>query len=806
MHTLRHILYLMLAILMAGCTDIDHLSSTDTEEQGDRINLGGVETDILAVASDATRGSTATRAGEADDDEPYRPSIAADSIPWLIQPLTEGLDITYSKTNDAAAEKQVAILKLQENEDGTIKRDEVSNYAVYTFKYRDKEDGHPTDDDARWHGNGSHTFEGVHVPMRLRDFQYTPSGDVKKAVNLTKDQHDDTSTGTDEQLGNYTLLSHYLGMPANCHINATVQRIKLPFKHRLARVLTFVLIDPVLEGVKLKGYKKDAQGNVTEKEDATTTAFRFCNVDVLKGVKDEYNAATQIHTLTPIWETARKVIPHFDGEMGSYDYSSNTKLADRFYAYRKVQGTSGTQSMLFPSSANWQKIHDAYTAALNGTDTPEAHANAERACGYSRIDYGYVPVYDIIVRPTYSSVDNVMYDEELTGVKTKEWYYNLKNKIYFELSLDNDLHYEKEFTFDLDANYQTVVYLQISREQVDYDSSGAEKWIETATSDDYYGINNDNGNTLSEAGSSWQRAFIYGEKIDNDNITDGGEYNGDGTAEAGQYLTADEWTRRFAYAYEGGQHHGDYFVLLKDITIDASQLPSDFVFTGHLDAQDHTITFTGAGSAVYETSTNYALYPTETLYTNSGSGYTVFKLPEQLYICEEIAQTKPIVWTTRATDASIPAGEGKMTKVSPTLAEIMGNDVTYYTLEGDSYVVYNPRALTFYTRRTGGTALFGGLNGNYKTAQEDAADPYADGVVWEANVHFEKYNAHEFWIPYCNERNGWRAEILNLKTNKMFRDGAVITGNVQNCWENGSRCPDHTPDLPPYEQEHNPAK
>ena len=63
MHTLRHILYLMLAILMAGCTDIDHLSSTDTEEQGDRINLGGVETDILAVASDATRGSTATRAG-----------------------------------------------------------------------------------------------------------------------------------------------------------------------------------------------------------------------------------------------------------------------------------------------------------------------------------------------------------------------------------------------------------------------------------------------------------------------------------------------------------------------------------------------------------------------------------------------------------------------------------------------------------------------------------------------------------------------------------------------------------------------
>lgn len=795
----------MLAIMMAGCSEIASDTRNETEERGDVIRLGGIETDILTLTSATGQTEGMTRAVEDMGEETYRPSVAADSIYWLIQPLSQGLDITYCKTNDASDGRQVAILKLLTHEDGSIVRDEVSNYAVYTFKYRDKDNGAPTNVDACWHGNGSHTFEGVHVPMRLRNFQYTPAGDVKKAENLTTDQHDDTSTGTDEQLGNYTLLSHYLGMPANCNINATVQRIKLPFKHRLARVLTFVLIDPVLEGVKLKGYKKNAQGEDTETEDATSTEFRFCNVDVLKEVKDDYNETTQIHTLTPIWETARKVIPHFEGEMGSYDYSSNKSLAENFYAYRKIQGSAATQTTLFPSSKGWKQIHEAYSNALNGSDTPEAHRRAEEACGYSRIDYGKVPVYDAIVRPTYTAVDNVMYDEEFTETKTKQWYYNLTNKIYFEISLDNGLHYEKEFTFDLDANYQTVVYLQISREQVDYSSSGAEKWIETVSSDDYYGIDNTNGNTLSKAGSSWQRAFIYGETVGNDEITDGGKYNGDGAAEAGQYISEKEWISRFAQAYKGGEHHGDYFVLLKDITIDASQLPSDFVFTGHLDAQNHTITFTGAGFPIYEVTKDYSLY-SDGIYIKEGSEYSKYRLPE-LYVSEETAQAKPSEIHTRSTDADIPAGNGMMKKVTPLLADIMTNDITYYTLNGDAYEEYNPRSWTFYAMRIGSAALFEGLDGNYITNQELAPDRNAPDVVWEANVHFEKYNAHDFWIPYCNDRNGWRAEILNLRVNgRLFSHGAKMTGNVQNCWENGSRYPDHIPELPPYEQEHNPAK
>ena len=44
----------------------------------------------------------------------------------------------------------------------------------------------------------------------------------------------------------------------------------------------------------------------------------------------------------------------------------------------------------------------------------------------------------------------------------------------------------------------------------------------------------------------------------------------------------------------GGKHHGDYFILKDDITIDINEFPEDFVFTGHLDALDHKIIVTGA--------------------------------------------------------------------------------------------------------------------------------------------------------------------------------------------------------------------
>ena len=50
-------------------------------------------------------------------------------------------------------------------------------------------------------------------------------------------------------------------------------------------------------------------------------------------------------------------------------------------------------------------------------------------------------------------------------------------------------------------------------------------------------------------------------------------------------------------------------------------------------------------------------------------------------------------------------------------------------------------------------------------------------------------------------KTGWRAEVLNLtvKGAKLFSNGAVITGNVENCKENGSTpVPNHRPALPVY--------
>ena len=207
---------------------------------------------------------------------------------------------------------------------------------------------------------------------------------------------------------------------------------------------------------------------------------------------------------------------------------------------------------------------------------------------YVQINYAKVPVYDLIVRPTYSYAQNIMYDEA-------DLLENTTNSIDFTLKLSNGLEYEKKFEFDLNANEMTVVYLRISREQVDYNSSGSETWIPLTFYDGYYGVNNENGNTLSLAGGSWQRAYRIGDT--DPGITDGSGYKEDGEedhidGENGQYLSKDKWIERFKQAVKDGKHHGDYFILDSDITI--TSLPADFVFTGHLDGRGHTITISAA--------------------------------------------------------------------------------------------------------------------------------------------------------------------------------------------------------------------
>lgn len=756
----RLLLVVAVSAMLTGCSDMESISGLFSDD--DAIHVGGVETGEMTVVS---------RAAKQD----------ADKVDWLVQPLTNGLDITYGLASVAHRESQedVAILKLTDN---------TTTPATYSFNYRKDETKHTKDDEkAQWHNNGFHYFQGVHVPDRIR-FTSAVSEVDQKAPNLMYDQHDDNATGDDNNLGNYTLLSHYLGMPANYRLTATVERIKLPFRHRLARVVAFVLIDPELN-TKLKGYQKDASG----KDDPNTTSLRFCNVKVLQGVKDVIDGTSQHHTLTPTWHTARKIVPHFDGERGSYSYKEQSVLDDDFKLYTKT--TESSTIDLYPTTSGWQAAHDA------------TNHN-----GYTEINYRQVPVYDIIARPTYTSYENVMYDEEGYNPDNNDAQRTIasaKNSIDFEIELENGLRYEKTFEFDLNANYQTVVYLRISREKVDYDDAGAELWIEEKGTDAWYGVDNDNGNTLSKAGSSWQRAYrttTLEEYLGTTSgVTDGDLYNNG--ENVGQYLNSKtKWTELLLQACEGGKHHGDYFVLDHDITINAQDIPAGFIFTGHLDAQDHTITLTGTCADTYEVTTNYALYSSETLYNKNGSSYVAFEMPPTLYISEEVAQAKPY---SRA--STIPAGEGMMKPVHPTLADVMGNDVVYYILEGETYKEWNPRSWTFYTHRISSGSLFCGLNGTYTTRQEKAE---AEGkniynnseVVWEANVHKET-NKSTVWVPTL----GYRAEVLNavISGGTLFPSYAIftgadatVTGNVQNCFNKDSgdnkTAVTNTPNIPQY--------
>lgn len=741
--------------MLTGCSDIETISGLFSED--DAIHVGGVEAGDMVVSSRAA-------------------SVDAETISWLVQPLENGLDITYGLANvpHSKSQEDVAILKLTDKE---------TTPATYSFNYRKDGTQHTTETEmAQWHDNGFHYFQGVHVPERIR---YTEDvsevGATGKAPNLMYDQHDDTSTGTDAELGNYTLLSHYLGMPANYRLTATVERIKLPFRHRLARVIAFILIDPELH-TTLKGYQKDANG----KDDPNTTSIRFCNVKVLQGVKDVVDGTSGHHTLTPTWGSARKIIPHFDAERGSYSYKTLESFDENFKLYTKV--TESKTEYLYPTTSGWKAVHDA------------TNHN-----GYTEINYGKVPVYDIIARPTYTNYENVMYDEEgynPDNDNAQRTIASISNSIDFEIELENKLRYEKTFEFDLNANYQTVVYLRISREKVDYDDAGSELWIEEKGTDAWYGVDNENGNTLSKAGSSWQRAYrsttIEEYAGTTSGVTDGDFYNNG--ENVGQYLgDTTLWTELLLQACEGGKHHGDYFVLDHDITINTQDIPKGFVFTGHLDAQDHTITLTGTGMDTYEETTNYSLYPSEDLYNKVDGNYVKFVMPT-LYICEEVAQVKP-----RSRAEVIPAGGDMMTEVHPTLAEVMANHIVYYEKTGDDYHEWNPRSWTFYTHRVSAGSLFCGLNGTYTTRQEKAE---AEGkniynsseVVWEANVHKET-NKQTVWVPTL----GYRAEVLNavLKGGTLLPADVTPTGNIQNCFlkDNGDKItpiPNHTPDIPRY--------
>ena len=351
----------------------------------------------------------------------------------------------------------------------------------------------------------------------------------------------------DSKTRSYDALSQYTAVPPSTKIAATVGRITIPLQHRLARVVAYVLIDKTMNAT-LKGFDTENDKN---NENVENTMLRFCNVQTLDHVENG----------KPVWKKERKAIPHYLGQEEVTLYQENK-----------------TGKLIFP-------IDENYEDAKNDTQN-----------NYTSLNYGKCPYYDLIVRPTYTEnkeKPNVMFDETEQTAK-------YDNNIDFELTLSNDLEYEKSFTFDLNANDETVVYLRVNPERIDYNSAGSRLWKETVYPDDYYGVNNQNGNNLSMAGSSWQRA--YTNSTLGAGVTDGHFYDADSEDNSAQYVSDARWIHMLLQAYQGGAHHGDYFILKNDITIDTDtcHFPKDFTFTGHLDALDHKITITGERAYLFD--------------------------------------------------------------------------------------------------------------------------------------------------------------------------------------------------------------
>ena len=344
--------YICFVVALAALASCAERLRPEAEPGEDRAIEVGVDAVLMSVSSDIAPLGQAEVPVKAEETT----SRPAEQVSWLIQPLKQGLDITYGLVGNKATEK-VAILKLQGGTENDLYYDTNKNsgYAVYTFNYRDS-DGTLTSEKAEWLGNGPHYFEGVHVPNRIRystnaseldndRTDFNGVAEVKAARLLTTDQSDDSQT--EGHIGNYTLLSRYLCMPPNCRIAATVEQIRLPFQHRQARVLAYVLIDPEMgEGVKLKGYTLN-DGKLT---DPSNTSFWFTNVQVLEKV--ETTTTSGITTYKPKWtaKPVRKVIPHFDGELGSESHQGVEGRPDKFYVYmHKVSG-----KRIYPSESAWQ--------------------------------------------------------------------------------------------------------------------------------------------------------------------------------------------------------------------------------------------------------------------------------------------------------------------------------------------------------------------------------------------------------------------------------------------------------------------
>lgn len=554
---------------MVSCSTDENLGQS-WDDENDIIHVGGVSLCGLTTSiSTATRATTVIDI--ADDGTDYIKN-------WVRDPLFLGWDVTYYLPS-VPDTKYACTLKLMHSGDEPTR--DANGLPIYELRY--KSDNML----AKWQDNGAHIFQGVYFPDKLKEKDDNEDG-IGDGVGygIALNQSNDSKVAGSE--GNYTILERYLAMPQDCRLTASVARVELPYKHRLSRLLLFTLLDPEM---------KNKEGKMPK-----ITSIQFSKVDVLDYVDANGH---------PIWKKADEVVPHSLGNYGSVDKDGNALAEHCIVFYNEHKGYYVT-----PTSSEWTTANTAWNNGFNAAKTAfeDAHSSEEFVPedsygGYTKTDYGKVPVYDLIIRPTYTNADSVMYDE-IGYPENKATIAGNKNTFEVTVTLDNGLVHTSSITVDINANHQICGYLRVTPEGVDYDESLTETWIESESEDDWYGVNNREGHSLSKTGSSWQRAFRNTTLADDnkvtdkdDKVTDGHLYETTDDDEADdavegklktQYLSDDEWIAKFLQAKAGGKYHGCYFILDHDITL---TLTADFVFTGHLDAMDHKITITGNGFA-----------------------------------------------------------------------------------------------------------------------------------------------------------------------------------------------------------------
>lgn len=737
------------ALLLTACSEALPPEIDPGEAQlGQAIQVGGVVMPGLSVQVE-TKAQTET---------------PAEQVPWLKTPLTEGLDVFYGLREKFHEKTENAKLRWKGSE-GT------GGTGEYTF-YKAG-----TETPAQWLGNGSHLFRGVYVPSAVRAVGETAPTDRL----WVKDQSPEATT-ENPTTTNYDHLNHYLAMRANLQIAATLGRIQLPYHHRLARVLTVVLIDPELsieEGqrVTLRGY------NAGGKDNPQSTWIRMDRVDVLDYVSSSPAARAEgaVTMWHPRWTTARNVIPHFFGEVGSLDKDFKEQYED-LLVFRDTK----TDELYFPITDGWNAMRNTYKACYDRykdqytlpADQAKLEAQIKKETGLTCINYGKAPCYDLILRPTYTSEAMVMYDEaeNIDQGTTRKELAAKTNGITYVVELSNNLRYSERIDIDLDAGYQTVVYLRIDREQVDFNQTVAEEWRMVEKADGYYGVNNQHGDRLSIAGGSWQRAYRMGTLADAP-ITDGSEYNENGnpdhyqdqkpgeTHRDGQYLSEESWKKAFFEAKADNKHHGDYFVLTQDITIDVSTIPTNFVFTGHLDGRGHTITLTGTRPSDSGTTGGTTGGGTEEGGTTPGEG----------------GSSSETGGSSAGTGTEGAGTEGSGTTGGSESSGSTGGTGSEGSTEGSGSTGGSEAGGT-----TPGTPtpepvryLFDGLNGTYEAA------------AGTANVHEENNGT---LVPL----KGYRAELMNvtIKGGHLFSPAATTTtGYVVGCSDESKQPVDRNPGL-----------